>query len=175
MGEIRFPKDVCLICALCYADEGVKDKAIARLVDAYGPIQFASDRMAFSYTSYYEKEMGRALEKEYLTFSRCMDPAALPAVKTFTNELEKHFAQDSRRTINLDPGYIEAAKLILATTKNYNHRIYIGNGIYGDVQLYWQNGAFHPNPWTYPDYRENTVRQFFAQVRVTYFNHICRG
>ncbi|MBN1560300.1 DUF4416 family protein [candidate division KSB1 bacterium] len=173
--EIRTPKNVCLVAALCYGDEGVKERANARLVAAYGPIEHSSARIAFTFTSYYENEMGRELIKEYISFSHPIDPATLPDVKIFTNDLEKQFAREGRRIINIDPGYIEAAKLVLATTKNYNHRIYIGKGIYGDIQLYWRQGRFHPNPWTYPDYQENSVRRFFEQVRVNYFKQISKG
>ena len=161
MGVIRSPKNVCLISALCFKDENVKDSVWSQLVDTYGAIHQCSKTIAFTHTSYYDDEMGSGINKVYIAFKKFIDPAQLADIKIRTNEIEDQLSQQGRRTINIDPGYIEVAKLILASTKNFSHRIYIGKGIYGDVQLYWQNGEFQSNPWTYPDYKEKDIKSFF--------------
>lgn len=169
MGAAVMPKSVCLITALCFNDKILKDNTIALMEKEYGPIQFELAPLLFSYTNYYGKEMGSNLQKMYLSFKELVDPAQLSGIKHFTNKLELKTATNGDRNINIDPGYIEIPKLILATTKNFSHRIYIGDGIYGDVQLYWQNGSFQVNPWTYPDYQDSRVKSFFETIRNNYF------
>lgn len=169
MGVIRYPKKVCLICAVCYQDESLKAEALLHLQALYGPLRSISEARPFGHTQYYRDEMGDDLKKCYVAFAQWIDPAELPNIKCRTNELELQWQQDGRRRINLDPGYIEAAKLVLASTKNFSHRIYIGAGIYGDVQLVWRAGHFCVNPWTYPDYREPETVLFFEQVRNDYW------
>lgn len=172
MGIVRPPHPVRLITAICYIAAEQKELALSKMTDSYGPLLHRSEPFEFKFTDYYESEMGAQLKKQFFSFVNLVDPAVLPQVKIKTNALENMFAVNGKRTVNIDPGYIEAAKLVLATTKNYRHRIYLDNGIYGDVQLFWQNGTFHPNPWTYPDYREPSTTAFFKQVRNGYFGEI---
>ncbi|NIA31425.1 MAG: DUF4416 family protein, partial [Actinobacteria bacterium] len=98
------------------------------------------------------------------------DPMEIVSIKLKSNKIESFFSKDAKRSVNIDPGYIETPKLVLATTKNYGHRIYLGQGIYGDVQLYWRNGVFRTNPWTYPDYREMDTLNFLTKVRKKYLS-----
>ena len=172
MGAASTPKDVCLIVAMCYNDKSLKDSSITSLEKKYGAIEFDLAPVLFSHTNYYGKEMGETLEKLYFSFKDYIYPGDLADIKNFTNSLELDSALAGKRNVNIDPGYIEVPKLILATTKNFSHRIYIGNKIYGDVQLYWQNGKFNANPWTYPDYKDEKVMHFFEQVRNEYFQMI---
>ncbi len=172
MGAITLPQKVRLISAMCYSDSTVKDLALAQCIEHFGPIADMSDSVDFSFTSYYEEEMGSNLKKIYFSFERLIDPINLSEIKIFTNNIEDEYAEHDHRLVNIDPGYIEAAKLILATTKNFSHRVYIGQGIYGDVQLYWKGGGFNFNPWTYPDYKTAYVKSFFEKIRIKYFNQI---
>jgi hypothetical protein len=175
MGQIRFPQNVCLIVALCYNDEKPKHKTLEELVGLYGPIEHQSVELDFQFTSYYETEMGSHLHKQFYSFLKFVDPAILPDVKILTNNIEEKWSEKGKRTVNIDPGYVEPAKLILATTKNFSHRIYIGKGIYGDVQLCWKNGKFLSNPWTYPDYKVPEVQSFLQGIRNDYFNKLKRN
>lgn len=172
MGAIILPQKVCLISAMCYSDLTLKDLALEKCIKHFGPIDDMSDSIDFNFTSYYEEEMGSNLKKIYFSFARLIDPILLPEIKLLTNTIEEEYAEHDRRLVNIDPGYVEAAKLILATTKNFSHRIYIGQGIYGDVQLYWKGGRFNFNPWTYPDYKTAYIKSFFEKIRIKYFNQI---
>jgi len=169
MGRIRLPEKVCLITAVCYQHEQMKQNVVDRLQSVYGPPAHVSATIDFYHTQYYLKEMGTSLKKQYIAFDTHIDPALLADIKIVTNDLEEQFSDNGKRTVNIDPGYIELAKLILASTKNFSHRIYIGKGIYGDVQLYWKHGQFLTNPWTYPDYKEPQVLDFFTNVRNEYW------
>ena len=117
-------------------------------------------------------EMGDNLTKLFLVFARLINPIVLPDIKNNTNLLEKDFSRDERRQVNLDPGYISEAKLVLATTKNYAHRIYLDKGIFGDIHLAYTNQSFQKQPWTYPDYQQKEIIDFFNDVRQKYLHQI---
>ncbi len=171
MGQIRLPAPVCLILALTWKSESVASQALQWFEGTVGPVADRSETIHFNHTRYYHEEMGADLFKAFYAFEQPVDPASLSSVKRFSNEIEDRLSLEGRRQVNLDPGYLEAAKLILATTKNFSHRIYLDQGIYGDVQLYWQHGRFQFNPWTYPDYKDERVVQFFTRVREVYLLH----
>jgi len=113
--------------------------------------------------------MGPALKKRFLAFERLAPSHALPEMKLFTNQLEENLMESARfteeRPLNLDPGLLQLGKFLLATTKDQAHRIYLGQGIYGEVTLRFQDGAFEPWPWTYADYREPAIRAFLGEAR----------
>jgi len=169
MGVIRFPKPVCLVCAICFKDQVLLPKVLERICEQFGESSSVSELLMFHHTEYYQEEMGSPLYKIYVSFKNTIDPVLLPDVKHFTNDIEASWADNNSRRVNLDPGYIEPAKLVLASTKNYSHRIYLAKGIYGDVQLVWRHNRFQFNPWTYPDYKEDKVVAFFTTVRNVYF------
>ncbi len=175
MGQIRNPQPVLLLCAICYKNEQDRKIAEEGLITLYGPIDDKSNIFDFSHTNYYAEEMGKELKKYYVTFQNYIDPSDIVNTKIETNSIEEELSDNNNRRINLDPGYIEVPKLVLATTKNFSHRIYIGNGIYGDVQLFWQGGTFQANPWTYPDYYDKENLQFFVKARNKYFENIQKG
>ncbi len=138
------------------------------MTDQFGPIDLESPAFDFTFTSYYEAEMGTDLKKVFWSFERHIQPDALVDAKLFTNDVEQQFLIDGRRTVNLDPGYISHGNLVLATTKNFAHRVYLGKGIYGDVHLIYRHNAFHKMEWTYPDYQQPLVVSFFQNVRNKY-------
>jgi hypothetical protein len=92
----------------------------------------------------------------------------LSSVKHKTNQIEKKFSTHGKRRINIDPGYITHERFVLATGKNYTHRIYVGNGIFADLTLIYQRGGFQTLPWTYPDYAKENIRSFLTRVRKKY-------
>lgn len=140
-----------------------------QLVERFGPIALASPRFPFTWSSYYEPTMGPAIEKCFYAFERLMDPAELAATKVATGQLERdaaaEFSVPEPRPLNLDPGYITEAKLVLATTKDRDHRIYLQQGIFAEVTLYYHAGAWKSRPWTYPDYGGPSYHQFFIDCR----------
>lgn len=172
MAQIRTIPPVKYFFGFIYQGSVSFNEIQSPLEDSYGPFDFLSDEVPFDYTRYYEDEMGPGLIRRYGSLKNLMDPADLPSVKISSNGLEERFAvrkgENIFRTVNLDPGYIEEGKLILATTKNHKHRVYIAKGIYGEVTMYWSKGRFHPYPHTYPDYQSNEAMEFFIKVREEY-------
>ncbi len=184
MAEAQTPSPVKLIIGAIACSEGILIKASLHLAKEFGPIDFRSPLMPFSYTKYYEKEMGPNLLRQFFSFQRLIDPRKLAKIKLYTNRLEKRLSrtQNNSRTINpersrrinLDPGYISCAKLVLATCKDYSHRIYLERGVYAEVTLHFQDGTFLAQPWTYPDYRSKEYIQNFTKIREIYLRQLPR-
>jgi hypothetical protein len=167
LGLAREHRPVKLMVGMFAAQESLFDAARVQLSQAYGPVDHASPVWPFDFTAYYAPEFGESLLRQFLTFVELIDPARLPEIKLHTNALEQEHAFQGRRQINLDPGYIDLSKLVLATTKNHQHRLYLGQGIYAEVTLRYTRKSFRPWEWTYPDYRTDHYIQFFNQVRET--------
>jgi hypothetical protein len=143
--------------------------AISEVDQRYGPVDFLSEPLAFDFTVYYEPEMGPGLRRRLAGFGPLIAPEELPAIKLWTNALESRFLNERKgRKVNIDPGYLAASKLILATGKDYSHRIYLGQGIYGDLTLWFQKGAWAPLPWTYPDYGSQPLIGLLGLLRKRY-------
>lgn len=168
MGIIHIPEKVKLIAAITFSDADILKKAKNKLIKLYSDIDHTLEPIRFTYTDYYKDEMGENLEKTFVSFSELIDSENLPDIKIMTNNIEEEFSENQKRTVNIDPGYISSSKLVLATTKNYSHRIHLAKGIFGDVHLNVFKGGFKSNPWTYPDYKEDTVITFFNRVRKIY-------
>ena len=169
MADIRPATRVKLLCGLLAAREAWLDTAGRRLVETLGAADAISDTWPFEFTDYYAAQMGRPLLRRFVAFERLIDPGALADVKRTTNALEAELAAelhaDVPRPVNLDPGYVAAAKLVLASGKDYAHRVYLGGGVYGEVTLIYSRGAWQAQPWTYPDYRTAAYHAFFTAVR----------
>ncbi len=115
--------------------------------------------------------MGDTIDRMFLSFERLIEADQLPEIKRQTNQLEQEMAAllpIVKRPANLDPGYIEHAKVILASTKNFYHRIYLGGGIFGEVTMHFKNNTYHFFPWTYPDYQSRDYQEFFLRIRQIY-------
>jgi hypothetical protein len=138
------------------------------LVSAFGPVDLASPWLSFDFTTYYESEMGTPLVRRLLSFEALIEQSALTEIKQITNDLEKKWSDNEKRRINLDPGYLLAERFVLATGKNYSHRIYIGQGIYADLTLIYEKGEYRALPWTYPGYRQPDIQRYLRQVRSKY-------
>ena len=166
MGTIGTPKKVKLFCAILSRDENVKEKAFIELEKKFGKIDFISEVINFEeFTSYYTPEMGEGIKRFWISFEYLISEADLSEIKVFTNFLEDSLAIDNKRRINIDPGYVSAANVILASTKDYSHRIYIGNGIYAEVTTIYKKEGFIKLPWSYPDYMSKTASDFLMKIR----------
>lgn len=176
MGIAEEPEAVNLICAVLAAREPWLAAARERLERTFGPIDLESDVWPFDFTEYYAEEMGHPLLRRIYSFQDLVRPENLVAAKHTNNRLEKELAREldgaPARPVNLDPGYVSLGKLVLATTKDHAHRLYLGSGIYGEVTLNWHGGDFEPHDWTYPDYRTEHYREFFRQVRRLYHDKL---
>jgi hypothetical protein len=168
MGEVREPQPVKVFVGILLALPSTLPELHGSLEEQFGPVDSESQLLEFAYTDYYEPEMGSGLKRKFLGFGRLASPEALVDLKLFTNRVEQTFAINGRRTVNLDPGYLTAARVVLASTKDFAHRLYLGKGIYGEVTLLYQKKDFRALPWTYPDYRSEAYRQFFKELRRVY-------
>jgi len=164
----REPQPVKLIVGMLTAEPVLFDAARDALTAIYGPADYESETLPFDHTTYYDAEFGAPLWRRFLTFQRLIASDALPAIKRHTNDLEQSWAREGRRRINLDPGYVSLGKLVLATTKDYGHRLYLGQGIYGEVTLGYRDGAWQVWPWTYPDYRTPAYHAILDDIRAMY-------
>lgn len=146
--------------------------ARARLEADLGPVALACDPFPFDQTAYYHASMGADLRKTLWAFERLIDPGRLPDLKLASNALEAEFAglglHPEGRPLNLDPGYLVLGKFLLATTKDQAHRVYLRDGIFAEVTLQYRAGSFRPWPWTYADYRLESVIAFTNAARERY-------
>jgi len=172
MGIPEIPKNAKLVAAITFKESEQLAAAEEFLTDRFGQTDFRSDILPFTYTGYYEEEMGPGLLKIFISFERLVKREILPSVKLDTNKYEQATAKDGRRTVNIDPGYICEASLVLATTKNFSHRIYLDSGIYGDCHLIFEEDEFRPMPWTYPDYKDPKVLTFLKETRTKYYEQL---
>lgn len=168
MGEIRAFVPSRLIMGVLSTDERVHPELFGILEKQFGPIKTRSNAVPFTFTDYYNQEMGGNPQRFFLVFENLYDPSLLAEAKLITNELEERFKKEGGRTINLDPGLLDMINLILATTKNRSHRIPLKEGIYAEVTLVYEKGEFHPLPWTYADYGSEEFRLLFKEYRSEY-------
>jgi hypothetical protein len=168
MGLARRPHKVNLIVGLLSNDTEMLAAARDSLRRMFGPTDLESPVVDFTQTDYYAKEMGNGLKRQFLSFKKPYSLKGLCAVKQKTNSLEKKFANNGRRTVNIDPGYIDLSKLVLFSTKDYSHRLYLDKGIFAEVTLVYKDKSFAPWPWTYPDYRTNDYIKLFNRIRDIY-------
>jgi len=154
MSQPREPMPAKLVIRFLFSDPAVQAEVLRRLESLFGPMDYLSAPGPFSYTDYYEREMGQDLRRQTAAYSELIAPVGLADAKLRTNELEKEFPGADGRKVNIDPGILSEERFVLATGKNFTHRIYLREGIYADLTLMYQKGAYRPLPWTYPDYRE---------------------
>lgn len=174
MGNIRQPQPVKLIVPMLAREARWFACAQEALALHFGPVDWRSELLPFEATAYYVAEMGAPQWRQFITFAALIDPGELARIKLITNEIEQSLALEGKRRVNLDPGYVSLAKLVLATTKNQWHRIYLHSGIYAEVTLSYQRGAWRPQPWTYPDYASPAYLAVLTDVRGRYHAQLQR-
>lgn len=168
MSKPTHAEPVKLAASIFYRDSHLFKSVLEELSGDYGDVDFISQELPFNYTGYYAKEMGSSLKRRFAFFEEPVRPESLPDVKLFTNLMEDRLSVDGLRRVNIDPGYVSKAHLILATGKGYTHRPYLRDGIYADVTLIYTDKSFHSLPWTYPDYAEKKVIDIFNRIRAKY-------
>lgn len=165
MGQIIKHEKVKLIVGLIAKQEFL-EIACFRLAKVFGKIDYKSEVLDFDSTRYYEKEMGSDLKRQFVSFLKPINPGDLADIKIKTNKIEdRFFSAEKKRTVNIDPGYLSAAKLVLATTKDHQHRIYLDKGIFAEVTLRYRDKTFCPWPWTYADYCKDEYIRIFNHIR----------
>lgn len=167
MGQIKQPPPCVPFVAAFSSRAELLESVWEQLEHAWGPIADRSPAFDFVESEYYHSSMGTGLKKQLALFRDSCDPSDLADRKLFCNDLESKFASTSfpLRPVNIDPGYVSLTKLVLASTKNREHRIYLRNGVYGEVTLAYRDQAWQPMPWTYADYQREDFRTFLAAAR----------
>jgi len=170
VGKIYRNPPVKLIVGLIFNNNELFIKAKTMLKKRFGLIDFESPVIDFNYTDYYRSEFGSGLRRAFISFEKLIPADKISDIKIFTNKLEKKLSCKGKRNINIDPGYLDMAKLVLATTKDFAHRVYLGKGIYAEVTLAFQGNTFKHRDWTYPDYRTPAYIGIFNSIRKIYAN-----
>ena len=157
---------VKLVVGLLSSDRNLLEQALSALAEGFGTVTVKSPEIPFSFTDYYEKEMGPNLIRQWVAFHDLVESEQLADFKHTTGLLEKRFIGPSnKRRVNLDPGMLSLHNFVLASTKGFAHRIYMHGGIYADLALIFQSGKFQPLPWTYPDYQTPVCQEFLMRCR----------
>lgn len=178
MGKIISAEPVKLFTGIIALNTALFQTAEARLIELFGPVDLKTSEQGipFTFTDYYESEMGSNLKRFFVSFKKSIRPDQLAGIKVKINLIEESIAaavkSKAARPVNLDPGYLTASKVILATTKDYAHRIYLQKGIYAEITLQYRSSktavrtpGFQPMPWTYPDYCTKEYLDFFERLR----------
>ncbi len=168
-------KPAKLVIGIFTAEPQIIENLVAEFTSRFGPIDLVSPWMPFNFTTYYESEMGSPLLRRVFAFQLLIAQDDLSAIKLATNQIERHYSQKGRRRVNIDPGYMLHERFVLASGKNFSHRVSIGSGIYADLTLIYQKGRFQKLPWTYPDYNDDGMRTFLEQVRNKYILDVKRS
>ncbi|GAB6142803.1 DUF4416 family protein [Desulfocicer niacini] len=168
MSTPKKPDAAKLVISVFMNDKTLFDELLPVLETAFGPVEQVSDWFDFDYTDYYQGEMGSPLFRRMLSFKQLIAQDDLARIKETTNAMEKTWSVGERRNLNIDPGYLLLSRFVLATGKDFSHRIYIGRGIYAEVTLMFKKGAFHTLAWTYPDYASAEMTNFLLSVRRGY-------
>ena len=180
MGKVKEPLPVKLIASVFTARMELLEEAEVRLSQEFGPIDYESELLPFDHTSYYVSEFGENLKRRFISFEELVHPGRLAEIKLLTNALElvlsgakgMEWAVEGKRQVNIDPGYVFHSKLVLATTKDHAHRIYLSQGIYAEVTLHFRDGTFRAWPWTYPDYASPPLIAIFNHIRGLYVKQL---
>jgi hypothetical protein len=175
MGDIHDPDAVLLLVAASSRHSAALNWARERIERQFGPLALVSEAFDFTETAYYTATMGQDLKKQFIACERLIDPGELARIKCETNAWEIEYAAlggyPEPRPLNLDPGYVTPAKLVLASTKDHAHRLYLQNGIYAEVTLAFRGRQWQPLEWTYPDYRRADYQAFFTACREYLLTH----
>lgn len=168
MSIPRPPTPAKLIVGFFLRNRNLAGELVRDLEERLGAVDMVSPWFDFDFTTYYAKEMGTPLSRRMIVFKPLVEQLQLAAIKGMTNRLEDKYRQQGGRRVNIDPGYLLPERFVLATGKNFTHRIYVGDGIYADLTLIYRKGAFRTLPWTYPDYADRELIDFLSLVRKKY-------
>ncbi len=178
MGTPREPKPAKYIVALLSSDTELLLTVEKDLSNILGAVDARSEVWPWTVSSFYEKEMGAGLLRRFLSFEPLISPGELARIKLLTQQIEDRYRDKAAdlpgRRVNIDPGYIDAFKIVLASTKNAGQRIYLHSGIYAEATLLYFDGAFHGLPHTYPDYLWPVALAFFTSLRSVYVDQLRR-
>jgi hypothetical protein len=165
MSQPRPAARAKLVIGFLVHDRTLAGWAVEELGQFFGSLDLVSPWLPFDFTDYYAREMGTPLYRRLVAYKRLVKQDKLPDIKHVTNRIEVRGTRQGRRRVNIDPGILLRERFVLATGKNFTHRVYLGRGIYADLTLIYRQGAFHTLPWTYPDYADTRHQAFLLQAR----------
>jgi hypothetical protein len=142
------------------------------LCERFGPMDYLSDPLPFDQSSYYNRELGTPIFRRVVGFEALVTQDQLPEIKLWTNGVERRWTEHDRRSFNLDPGLLTHERLVLATGKNFTHRIYLHSGIWADLTLIYTRGRWQTLPWTFPDYAGSVLQDHLTRIRTLYAQKI---
>ncbi|HXX54138.1 MAG TPA: DUF4416 family protein [Thermodesulfovibrionales bacterium] len=166
MGSPSNPDPALLFIGTLYRSEAYLSEARQKLRASFGEVALESRARPWDHSEYYKEELGSPLSRTFIFFRDMINPEALGDIKLFTNRVELQLSSHGKRNINLDPGYLTPYQVVLASTKNYAHRIYLGKGIYAEVTLVHKDGRYCSHLFTYRDYASDEYIQLFEHARV---------
>ena len=172
MSQPQAPEPAKLVISLFLKEKSIIADVVEELSRKFGPVDMISSWFPFDYTEYYETEMGSPLFRRIFAFKNLIKQSSLAEIKLATNNIEHKYSKNGKRIFNLDPGYMIKSRFVLATGKNYSHRIYIGKKIYADLTLIYTKGSFQTLPWTYPDYADKKMLSCLEIVRSKYLTDL---
>ncbi|WP_051178883.1 DUF4416 family protein [Thermodesulfovibrio thiophilus] len=173
MGKPGQPKRVLFFIATLFKDEEIYYLTRRIIIECFGDTILESAKKYWDYSKYYSAELGEPIFRKFMFFKNLISEADISDIKLQTNQIEEKLSTNGKRTINIDPGYIGLSKLVLATTKDYSHRIYLKDGIYGEVTLIFQDNSFRPYINTYRDYADREYITLFNLMRFIYKDMFC--
>ena len=162
------PKPAKLIIGFFLKQKHLLDEVAGDLCSRFGAIDIISAWLPFDYTTYYAKELGAPLFRRLFSFVKLIEQDDLVKIKLSTNQIERKYSQNGKRSVNIDPGYLLHERFVLASGKNFSHRIHLSEGIYADLTLMYFKGRFQKLPWTYPDYADRSMLAVLERMRRKY-------
>ncbi len=175
MGKAVPPKPVRFFAGILTGRLDILPQIFNALQEKLGTIDYTSELIDFDFTGYYERELGTGLKRQFLSFQDLASPDKLADTKVFTNELEQRWTEAGNRMLNIDPGFLNDSRVVLASTKDFSHRIYLGCGIYGEITLIFRHKHYEPLPWTYPDFRSEAYQEILQRLRARYMEQTRAG
>jgi len=162
------PDRVKLFIGILHSEAKLLGKAVQLIEEKFGEIDYSSPDFSFNVSDYYKGEMGGTIFRKFISFTNLIDPCELVKIKIKTNEIEDLVAVNGKRKVNLDPGYMDFNKVILASAKYNGQKIYLDLGIYADPTLCFEKGNFNPYPYSFPDFKTGEYNETFLQIRALY-------
>ncbi|MFQ5628301.1 MAG: DUF4416 family protein [bacterium] len=162
------PTPVKLFSAILYSDEQKLPQTKEILIKKFGPIDYTSPSFPFEHSDYYAAEMGAPIERIFYSFRELINPGDLAKIKCTTNEIEQLLATANKRPVNIDAGYLDYGKVVLASMKFHNQKIYLSDGVYADMNLLYEKGHFKPFEWTFPDFGDGIYEKVLLHIRNKY-------
>lgn len=168
MSVPSVPEPACLVISLLSSRSEAVSMVKQALEEEFGSMEEVIGPLEFTFTNYYDSELGQGISRHLLVFNELIDRSNLCRVKLMTNDLERVFMHDQSRVFNLDPGLLTLGNFVLATGKNNAHRIYLDHGIFADLTLIFRRGSFRALEWTYPDYSDQKMIETLNLLREKY-------